>query len=173
VLAAHDGQALERVVRWTARAAELGSIPTRHAAVVLSAYAALLHNWVLPEHFLEWRGYGLFFLIATTAQAFCAGLLLFWPRRWVYLVGILGNSAFLVLYAVTRTLGIPFFGPAAGLVEPVGALDLVTAVTELGLVILLVQLVRQAPPATRPPRANPQDRMDPHATVENFPDATS
>ena len=76
MLAAHDGQALERVVRWTARAAELGSIPTRHAAVVLSAYAALLHNWVLPEHFLEWRGYGLFFLIATTAQAFCAGLLL-------------------------------------------------------------------------------------------------
>jgi peptidoglycan/LPS O-acetylase OafA/YrhL len=158
VLAAHQGQALERVVRWTARAAGLGAIPPRHVAVVLSAYAAFLHNWVLPEHYREWWGYGLYFLVATTAQAFCAGLLLFWPRRWIFRIGILGNSAILVLYAVTRTLGIPFFGPAAGLLEPVGALDLVTAATELCLVLVLVQLDRQAQPArpaARPPHTIP------------------
>src|SRR5207253_1636753 len=118
-----------------------------------------------------WWGYGLYFLLATAAQAFGAGLLLCWPRRWVFRVGILGNSAILGLYAVTRTLGIPFFGPAAGLAEPVGALDLITAATELCLVLVLVQLDRQASrarPVARPPHIIPQHRRDNHATLENF-----
>jgi hypothetical protein len=55
-------------------------------------------------------GYGVYFLVAGAAQAFCAGLLLLWTRRWVFVMGILGNSSILLLYAVTRTLGVPFFG---------------------------------------------------------------
>ena len=77
MLAARQVQAVDSAVRWTGRAAALGRIPPRHVAVLLSAYAAVLHNWVLPEHYLEWWGYGLYFLIATSAQAFCAGLLVF------------------------------------------------------------------------------------------------
>jgi hypothetical protein len=129
----------------TTRAAKLGAIPLRDVAVVLSAYAALLHDWLLPDHYLEWWGYGLYFLVAGVAQAFCAGLLLLWPRRWVFLVGILGNSSILLLYTVTRTLGVPFFGPAAWQVESVGMLDLLTAAAELALVLVLVKLVRGGP----------------------------
>lgn len=170
MLAARQVQAVDTAVRWTGRAAALGRIPPRHVAVLLSAYAAVLHNWVLPEHYLEWWGYGLYFLIATSAQAFCAGLLVFWPRRWVFLVGILGNGAILLLYAFTRTLGIPFFGPAAWQVERVGALDLATAAAEVGLVVVLVQLLRRGPPrrpAVSFPPAIPQDRGECYATLDD------
>jgi hypothetical protein len=170
VLATRRGQAIDTVGRWTARAAELGRVPPRHLAVLLSAYAAVLHNWVLPEHYLEWWGYGLYFLIATAAQAFCAGLLLFWPGRWVFLVGILGNSAILLLYAFTRTVGIPFFGPAAWQVERVGVLDLATAAAEVGLVVVLIRLMRQGPLTGRAdpvPPAIPHDRGERYATLDD------
>jgi hypothetical protein len=109
---------------------------------VLSAYAAFLHDLVLPAHYREWWGYGAYFIAATAAQAFFSGALLFWPRRSVLLAGIIGNGAMLTLYALTRVIGIPFFGPDAGQVEPIGAIDLLTAGAELTLVAILVRLVR-------------------------------
>ena len=119
-------------------------LPPRQVAVVLSAYASLLHNWVLPEHYQEWWGYGAFFLISAAAQAFYAGLLLLWPGGWTFRLGIVGNTAILVLYAVTRTLGVPLLGPNAGQVEPVGVPDLASAAAELGLVIVLIRLASHA-----------------------------
>ena len=175
MLATRERQATQSVVCSVANAAKLGSLPARHLAVMLSAYAALLHNWVLPEHYREWWGYGLYFLVAAAAQGFGAGLLLFWPRRWVLLLGILGNSAILVLYAITRTVGIPVFGPAAGQVEPVGPLDLATAAAELGLVIVLVQLVRKRPrarPTARSPQTISHDRRELLCDAGTYPDAT-
>jgi hypothetical protein len=120
----------------------LGVLSPRQVAVVLSAYASLIHNWVLPEHYQEWWGYGLFFLASAVGQAFYAGLLLVWPRGWIFRVGIAANSAILVLYAVTRTLGVPVFGPHAGLVEPIGVPDLASAIAELALIVVLVRLAR-------------------------------
>jgi hypothetical protein len=138
-----DGQAPRSAVRFAGRAARLGWMPARHVSIMLSVYASLLHDWVIPEHYREWWGYGAYFLAAAAAQAFFAGLLLFWPGRRLFLAGIIGNCAILVLYAVTRTHGIPFFGPAAGRVEPVGSLDLAAAASEIGLVVVLVrQLIR-------------------------------
>jgi hypothetical protein len=116
-------------------------MPARHVAIVLSVYASLLHDWVIPEHYREWWGYGAYFVAAAAAQAFLAGLQLVWPGRRVYLTGIVGNCAMLLLYAITRTLGIPFFGPAAGRVEPVGSLDLAAAAAEIGLVAILLHQV--------------------------------
>src|SRR5262249_57154001 len=56
--------------------------------------------------------------------------------------GVAGNVAILALYAVTRTLGIPFFGPDAGSIEHIGTLDLISAAAELALVVALVALLR-------------------------------
>jgi hypothetical protein len=131
-------------------------MPAQHLAVVLSVYAALLHDWVIPEHYREWWGYGAYFVAAGAAQVFLAGLLLLWPDRRTVLIGIIGNCGILILYAVTRSLGIPFFGPAAGRVEPVGSLDLAAAAAEIGLVLVLVRLV---------PRS---DGRDPHEPMEAF-----
>ena len=141
MLSARGGQASNTALRFARRAARLAWTPARQLAIVLSVYASLLHDWVIPEHYREWWGYGAYFLAAAAAQAFLAGLLLFWPGRRVFLIGIVGNCAILILYVVTRTLGIPLFGPAAGRVEPVGGLDLAAAAAEIGLVAVLLRYV--------------------------------
>ena len=82
-----------------------------YAAAALSLLAALIHLWVTPEHFEEWWGYGAFFLVAALAQALYAPLVVVWPTRIVLLAGIAGNLAIVVLYLLTRTVGIPLFGP--------------------------------------------------------------
>src|SRR5215207_6901391 len=112
-------------------------------AAALSVIAALTHAWAMPEHFEEWWGYGTFFLIAAAAQA-CYGLaLLRRPGRPLLLLGVVGNLSIVSLWAVTRTVGIPFFGPHAGEVERVGMVDLSATVAELALVtVLLVAALR-------------------------------
>jgi hypothetical protein len=156
VLSARGGQATSISLRFARRAAQLAWMPARQMAIVLSVYASLLHDWVIPEHYREWWGYGAYFLAAAAAQAFLGGLLLFWPNRRVCLMGIVGNCAILILYVVTRTVGIPFFGPAAGRVEPVGSLDLAAAAAEIGLVAVLLRHVMR------------NDRRECHESVEDF-----
>jgi hypothetical protein len=56
-------------------------------AAVLSLLAALLHVWVMPEHFEEWWGYGAFFLVAATAQALYAVVLLRAPTPTILWAG--------------------------------------------------------------------------------------
>ena len=119
-----------------------------YAAAALSLIAALMHAWAMPEHFEEWWGYGTFFLIAAAAQA-CYGLaLLRWPGRSLLLLGVVGNLSIVSLWAVTRTVGIPFLGPHAGEVEGVGAVDLLATAAELALVTVL--LAALLPSARRP-----------------------
>lgn len=122
-------------------------------AATLSLAASALHAAVVDEHLDEWWGYGLFFILASLGQGLY-GLILFalparpsWDaqawRRWqraLYTVGIAGNLAVLALYVVTRTSGIPWFGPEAGVVEEVGRIDLVTKSLETALVACLLVL---------------------------------
>src|SRR5918995_213494 len=114
-------------------------------AAALSLIAALTHAWAMPEHFEEWWGYGAFFLVATAAQA-CYGLaLLRWRGRLLLLLGVMGNLSIVSLWAVTRTVGIPFFGPHAAEVEGVGAVDVLATAAELALVtVLLAALLASA-----------------------------
>ena len=117
---------------------------TLYAAAILSGVAALAHFVVVPEHFGEWWGYGVFFLVAAVAQAFYVAILLHRPRPPLLLLGVAGNLAIVVLYVVTHTVGIPFFGPHAGAVEEVEALGLSATVVEVTLVIALVASLRFA-----------------------------
>jgi manganese oxidase len=117
-----------------------------YAAAAFSLIAALIHLWVIPEHLEEWWGYGAFFLISAVAQGAYSGALLRWPRRPLLLLGIGGNVSIIVLYLLTRTVGIPFFGPHAGEVEGVGVADLCATTSELALVVaLLGVLLRDLP----------------------------
>ena len=111
-----------------------------HAAAALSLLAALIHTWVIYEHYGEWWGYGLFFFCVGSVQGCYAGTLLLWPRRLIYGLGIACNVAIILLYVVTRTVGIPFFGPDAGMVEQAGTLDLFCTYVELALVLALLAL---------------------------------
>src|SRR3990172_7535916 len=116
-----------------------------YVAAALSVGAAVIHAWVAPEHFQEWWGYGAFFAVAALAQAlFGIALLRSNTWRWLLPVGITANLSFIAIYVVTRTAGIPLLGPHAGHVEPVGALDVVSELTELALVAALFPLWRKS-----------------------------
>ncbi len=112
-----------------------------YAVAALAALAALIHVWVMPEHFREWWGYGAFFLVAALAQVVYVPLLLRWPNRTILLLGVGGNLAIILLYLLTRTMGIPFFGPHAGEVEGVGFSDLCATASELGIAVVLGEVL--------------------------------
>ena len=123
--------------------------------------AAALHGGVTGAHFTEWFGYGLFFLVTTAAQFVWGGFLLlrFFETRAAqsdpfprvgssslevpyYWAGIAGNLLIASLYVVTRTVGVPWFGPEAGEIEAWDAFGIVTTTLEGVLVALLVVIIR-------------------------------
>jgi len=128
-----------------------------YAAAGLSIFAALVHGIVTPEHFEEWWGYGTFFMTAALVQLFYGLLLIFqpwqpdpiretkgFPAAYLYWAGIIGNGFLIVLYIITRTVGIPFFGPEAGEVEPVSIISLISKVLEGLLIAVLIILLRRS-----------------------------
>src|SRR5438874_3653561 len=125
---------------------------------VLSLVAGLIHGIVSPDHFAEWWGYGVFFIVAAFAQAGYGAvplmrrmvedqsILVGWPRsrvRAFLWTGIAGNAATIALWLVTRTVGIPFFGPEAGRVEAIGLWDSLSKLVEVVLVVSLALLLRE------------------------------
>jgi hypothetical protein len=117
-----------------------------YVAAALSLLAALIHLWVMPEHFEEWWGYGTFFLVAAMAQGLYGLALLRWSWQPLLLLGVGGNLAVIVLYGITRTVGIPFFGPHVGEVEGVGVADLFATTSELALVVALLGVLLRGLP---------------------------
>jgi hypothetical protein len=121
-----------------------------YVAAALSLLAALVHLWVTPEHFEEWWGYGAFFVVAAAAQLLYVPTVLLWPARTVLVAGIAGNLAIVALYLLTRTAGIPLFGPEAGEVERFGILDVCATASEAGIALALgAALLRHATPERR------------------------
>jgi len=128
-------------------------------AAGLSVAAGAVHGVVAPAHFAEWWGYGLFFLFAATAQVVLGIALLsdafnerdsgpgWWARRRAMLwAGVLGNLMVMAFYVVTRTTGVPWFGPEAGVVEEVAPIDVVSKALEAGTVAALLLLLRERLP---------------------------
>lgn len=86
-----------------------------YIASLATAAAAGIHLAVAPEHFEEWWGFGVFFLVCGVAQLAWAAR----PSRgWV---GVAGNAVLVALWAATRASGF----------EEVGAIDVVTVALEL------------------------------------------
>lgn len=125
------------------KAKSVGGARTRlavYSAEALSMLAALLHLWVMPEHFEEWWGYGLFFLAAAAFQALYTMLMPRLAGRQSFLIaGVVGNLSIIALYLVTRTIGVPA-GPHAGQLEEVGFIDVAATSAEALLVVILAAL---------------------------------
>lgn len=96
-------------------------------------------------------------MMAALVQLFYSLLLVFQPWQpdpirgmkgfsavYLYWAGIIGNGFLIVLYIVTRTIGIPFFGPEAGEVEPVSAISLISKMIELILIVVLFILLQRS-----------------------------
>lgn len=107
----------------------------RLRAVALSMAAGLVHILVSPLYFAQWLGYGVFFVTVGALQGIGAFALLgARPHRMFYWAGLVGNSIVVLIWLITRTVGIPFFGPAAGELEPVGLPDGLATIIELALI---------------------------------------
>ena len=127
----------------------------RYWAAVLSIVAGKVHGLVMFDHFEVWWGYGLFFLLAAASQVLYGIVLVARPwkqqeranqyNRLAYMLGIAGNSAIVVFYAITRTVGVPFLGPEAGEVEELTTISLISKAIELALIAwLFLLLIRGA-----------------------------
>lgn len=136
----HRARRLEQVAAW----ASLG--------------AGAVHGALVRDHLEEWWGYGLFFLVAGLVQLLIGLALLTeavnaqdtgpsWRtvRRGLYAIGLVVNVGLVALYVVTRTTGIPFFGPEAGEVEAVAPVDLVAKALEAMAAGALALLLRGRP----------------------------
>lgn len=128
-------------------------------AAGLSILAGVLHSLLTTSHFEEWWGYGVFFMLAAMAQGLYGFFILAShllheepiTARWTpgqlrayYLAGIAGNALLVALYAVSRTVGVPLFGPEAGEVEDWDPAGIVAKSLELVIIGLLVHLALRA-----------------------------
>lgn len=100
----------------------------------LSAGAAGIHAWVIPEHVQEYRLFGAFFAAVAVGQAAWALAVLRCPSWPVRRAGIVLSAGLLALWALSRTAGLPV-GPEAWATEPAGLLDITAGVAELGIIV--------------------------------------
>ena len=125
------------VVALLAAAALVGLLGARRGlslplalASASAAGAALVHFAVAPEHFAEWWGFGLFFVLCAEVQL---GWALLVGRRHgsrMLATGAFGSLLLVGVWALSRTTGLPF-GPEPGTAEAVGVPDLVSVALEL------------------------------------------
>lgn len=113
-------------------------------AVISSTAAASVHAAVGPAHFRELFLFGLFFAGSAIAQVVWSLLMVLRPSRSLLVAALVGNSVVLVLWAVTRTVGLPF-----GLLpspEAVGPWDLCCGLWEAVVVVACAALLRSRYP---------------------------
>jgi len=102
--------------------------------VALSSFGcSAVHAAVCPDHFKEWTMFGVFFVVASTLQAGWGVAVLWRPVRRLLAVGAAGNLAVVVLWSITRTVGLPV-GPDVWKPEAASALDLMATTLELVIV---------------------------------------
>ena len=99
--------------------------------------AAGIHVAVAPQHFRESVLYGAFFVVAAACQLLGAGTLLTFRSRLLTSLVAGGNAMIVVLWLVTRVVGIPI-GPQAGEVERVQLLDVTASTAEAAVVVCCV-----------------------------------
>ena len=131
----------------------------RCAVASTMAGAAVIHATVVGEHLGEWAPAGLFFLgLVLLESALGVLALLAWSRATAVVI-LLSSIATVAVWAVSRTVGMPF-GPADFRVpEAVGTADLVCGGLELvAAAVCAYSLMPQqvaAGSSRRPPRALP------------------
>lgn len=113
-----------------------------HLAVAgLTAVAAGVHAYVVPEHFEEWWLFGLFFAGVAFAQGVSAAAVLRRPTPLLLAIGIALSAGLLGLWALSRTTGIPI-GPEPWHTHPTELLDVVAGVAEVGVVVVAARMLR-------------------------------
>lgn len=114
----------------------------RLAVAGLLAAAGGLHLAALPGHLNASAVAGAFFAVTAAAQLLGAVLVATRPSSRTTLAVIAGNAAVLILWAMSRTTGLPT-GGELGVREPIGMLDGFAAAAEFLVVVAgLATIVR-------------------------------
>jgi hypothetical protein len=116
----------------------------------LSMAAAGIHFAVMGEHFAEYVAFGVFFSVVAWSQALLAVGVIVLPWRRLLLVGLVGNAVVILVWLISRTIGLPI-GPEAGAPEPAAFIDVLSTILEVGIVAGTAMLVRRG----RPTPSNP------------------
>jgi hypothetical protein len=125
----------------------LGTRPLASVVAVdlalLSGAAAIIHFAVIGQHLRESWLLGAFFAVVALAQLVWAPLVMARPSQHLWLAGAVGNAVAVVVWIVSRTLGLPL-GAEAGHAQPVGFADALSTVYEALLVVGAAALARSA-----------------------------
>jgi hypothetical protein len=111
--------------------------PLAVIAAALSLAAAGIHFAVISEHLEEDVLFGVLFFAFGWFQLVWAQVYLIWPRRRVALLAIVINLGGVLVWLMSRTVGLPI-GPAAWVPEQIGFADILASSFELGIIGLLV-----------------------------------
>jgi hypothetical protein len=117
-------------------------------AAVLVFVSSFIHSAEITPHFEQYWLYGVFFAVVTLLQAIWSVLIYGDPLNRRYLVaGGVGNAALIVIWAITRTIGVPL-GPQSG-PEAVGVIDVLSKLDELAAVVLIAMVLAHLQPSRR------------------------
>jgi hypothetical protein len=111
--------------------------PLAVIAAMLSLAAAGIHFAVISDHLEEDVLFGLLFFAFGWFQLIWAQVYLIWPRRQIALLAIAINLGGVLVWIMSRTVGLPF-GPEAWVPEQLGFPDLLASSYELGIIGLLL-----------------------------------
>ena len=129
--------------------------PQRDAPVMIvatfSLAAAAVHANVTGEHFREAFTFGVFFLACACLQGACAIALVMHPSRKLLLCAIALNASVVCVWTLTRSIGVPI-GPRPWHAEPIGTVDLVCGLIEIGIVIGAALILQRSHMQTSEPR---------------------
>jgi phage shock protein PspC (stress-responsive transcriptional regulator) len=131
---------------------------TNYRAAALSMIAGVVHGIATAFYMPQWLGYGVFFIVAALGQIMYGIVLLVKPWQYdetggfrktgtggvrtIYLFGLIMTVAFIVLYLVTRTIGVPLMGPMAEQTEPFDPLGILAQIIHAVLALMLWSLLR-------------------------------
>ena len=108
-------------------------------AAGLSYAAAAIHFAVAPEHFTESAPEGIAFGVLALFQVATGALLLFGPSDRIKVAVIAVNLGATLMWALTRTTGVPFISELA-FPEAIALRDVAATVFEIGLALILLAL---------------------------------
>jgi hypothetical protein len=122
--------------RWRRTAASSAAEELALLAALLVLASSLIHAVVIAVHFEEYWLFGVCFAVATVLQAIWTAQVYAGPlSRRLLVAGAVGNGALALVWAISRTAGLPL-GPHPWQPEAVGAVDVLATLDELLAVAL-------------------------------------
>jgi hypothetical protein len=117
------------------------------AVAASSGVAAAIHASVIGPHLEESWLFGAVFAVMAVAQGAWMLLILVGPSRRRYLAGAGLNGAVVLIWLLSRTVGLPV-GTHPWVAEPVGAMDAIATLAELLAVLGSLVLASRMEPDT-------------------------